>query len=478
MKKLLFGTIFSISITLILVSNSIAQQVIFQDDFSSGLLNWTVQGVPLPSISLDEGNPAPSFCTNGDGSYAGFGLSKETFNYIGNEFTYSADLKAGSSYNYVTFFLTKNNVISGSDFDPKLDSLISVSLLSNSHSSGPSVRITLTYDDSGEQLEDSGLIPLSAVTDWHNIKVKVKQLDGRVELYFDDNLKYTSLNPITPTYDGSAAIGLGNRLAWHDNVVVEVNSQYSECSTTLENAKCFDPQNLPNLDGVCRLDIYDSVTESNPQAEIGKGTGFLISPNRILTAWHNFEPKNVGNTWSRHEIAANSWATFFYTYEDCDSHFPSPIARTVKINRLVAEGDGGFKDDLLGNTKDWCIVEIDTELGIKPYQPSFRPVVLFEKIYELSHPFGNPLVFACGKVTSEAYYFTFNYFKNDIKNDPGCSGAPIFDENFQVVGIDVGCAGLLPCTAHALNLNAIKNEILPYLQHAITPSIQLLLFED
>ena len=132
----------------------------------------------------------------------------------------SVDMKAGPDYEYATFALTKSNVIGGTDWDPTWQYIILVSLLSNQHASGPGVVFEMRYEDDGEKLENSGVIPIPDGDGWHNIMYRVRESDGKVELYCDGELIHTSVHSLTPLYSGSAAVGLGNRLAWHDNVKV------------------------------------------------------------------------------------------------------------------------------------------------------------------------------------------------------------------------------------------------------------------
>ena len=249
-------------------------QILFQDDFSEDLSQWTVRGTPVPSIDSGEGIPSPAFCTNGDGAYAGFGVSKETFDYIGNNFTLSADVMAGSTYEYVTFFLTKNNDISGTDTDPEIDKLIEMALLSNSHSDGPSAIIRFYYEDEDEYIEESGGISLDDADGWHNLKVKIRSSDNRIEFYIDDVLKYTSTHSIAASYNGSAAIGLGNRLAWHDNVEVTTDNDQSTTDTDgdgltddLESMYNTDPEDADTDDD----GIIDGVEDANHNGAVDDG---------------------------------------------------------------------------------------------------------------------------------------------------------------------------------------------------------------
>jgi hypothetical protein len=147
-------------------------------------------------------------------------VSNKEFGYEGINFNASVDMKAGPDYEYATFALTKSNVIGGTDWDPTWQYIILVSLLSNQHASGPGVVFEMRYEDDGEKLENSGVIPIPDGDGWHNIMYRVRESDGKVELYCDGELIHTSVHSLTPLYSGSAAVGLGNRLAWHDNVKV------------------------------------------------------------------------------------------------------------------------------------------------------------------------------------------------------------------------------------------------------------------
>jgi hypothetical protein len=190
------------------------------DDFSATLAQWSVRGVPLPSIVSDEGNPSPCFSTNGDNLYDSLAVSKNEFTYDGINFNVSADMKVGGTLYYASLALTKTNVIGGTDSIPVWQPIILANLLSNQHASGPGVIFEMRYEDNGEKVETSAVIPIPDGNGWHNVMFRVRESDGKVELYCDGDLVHTSLNSLTTLYSGSAAVGLGNRLAWHDNVKV------------------------------------------------------------------------------------------------------------------------------------------------------------------------------------------------------------------------------------------------------------------
>ena len=203
-----------------LADTNAAEGFLLFDDFSTTLAQWSVRGQPLPSIVSGEGNPSPCFATNGDDSYDSLAVSKKEFTYAGINFNVSADMKAGGLHKYATLALTKTNIIGGSDTIPVWQPIVAVNLLANQHASGRGVILEIHYDDNGEKIENSGVIPVPDGDDWHNILFRVREGDGKVELYYDGDMIHTSTHSLTTAYSGSAAVGLGNRLAWHDNVKV------------------------------------------------------------------------------------------------------------------------------------------------------------------------------------------------------------------------------------------------------------------
>jgi len=214
----------------------IIREPIFSDDFSSGLSKWSIKGSPLPSIVSAEGNPSPAFCNNDDLNYGGYAVSKQTFKYLNCDFEVSIDVKQGNAsfpdQRFSSVYLVKSNVLGGTNAQPRpAEFFLTITLTGNSYgqtpgwgpppANGPWFRAQIVYDEgSGELWEDSGIIPVPDGDGWHNIRFKVRIKDRKVEFYLDKDLLYTSSHQIVSSYDGIAAIALGHRLCYHDNVIV------------------------------------------------------------------------------------------------------------------------------------------------------------------------------------------------------------------------------------------------------------------
>jgi hypothetical protein len=198
---------------------------VFYEDFSGDLSKWNLSsyGGSSPTISDSIGNPAPGFFTNSD---FGFAVSKQTFHYIGNDFSLTTDLKPGSdSYKYATLFLTRTNSISSSGGYPAVEWIIKVSIISQYRGDGPAAMFEVVHGEDAQNLEVSSLIGLAGKTtidagDWYRVQCLIDKADGKVRFYVNGSLIYTSVNPVTAKFDGAAAVALGNRPAYHDNIIV------------------------------------------------------------------------------------------------------------------------------------------------------------------------------------------------------------------------------------------------------------------
>ena len=227
--KNLFVVLFFL-VGLFSIGSSYAEEsLLFSEDFSGNLSKWQIEGSPSPSIVSSEGNPAPSFCTNDDLNYGGWAVSKDGFDYS-NGLSISVDLKPGQAsfpdQRRAMFRLLQDNSLYTEGSKIKLAPyLISVRLTADNYRTTPGFSEVTPgpwisfYIRGEEELEEALEIPIDSGSGWHNLKIEINDTQ-KVAFYLDNKLIYTSTNSISLAYSGSAALGLGTRLCYHDNVQV------------------------------------------------------------------------------------------------------------------------------------------------------------------------------------------------------------------------------------------------------------------
>jgi hypothetical protein len=248
MKKLLIVLVF---IAGFVFTGSVyaEENLLFSEDFSGNLSKWQIEGSPSPSIVYHEGNPAPSFSTNDDLNYGGWAVSNESFDYS-NGLSVSVDLKPGHAafpdQRFATFRFLQDNTLYTEGSRIKMSPyIINVTLTADDYGTtpgfteqtpGPWISFQIRYinDNGVEKIEEALEIPLDSGSGWHNLKIEIDEYQ-KVAFYLDNNLLYNSINSIDLEYSGSAALGLGYRLCYHDNIIVNSVSPTNCEPATFEN---------------------------------------------------------------------------------------------------------------------------------------------------------------------------------------------------------------------------------------------------
>ena len=198
-------------------------EVLFADDFSGDLSQWEFSwdGTYDYGITDADGTPPPCLFVD-DFSWGGTeAVSVWGFEYVGNDFTFSTDLKnqAVASQRRATIGL-KKGVLAGSS--QHAEAILHM-LVQGDHwdpQNRHTVRCKLLYEDGGEEFwEDSGCLSIPDGEGWHNGGIKILD-DMRVEFRVDDMLYYTSNQSLTTAYNGVAPIYVGSRTSRYDNVLV------------------------------------------------------------------------------------------------------------------------------------------------------------------------------------------------------------------------------------------------------------------
>ncbi|MHB8762972.1 MAG: InlB B-repeat-containing protein [Deferrisomatales bacterium] len=194
---------------------------LLRDEFSGDLSKWTIFGSPSPSIAQAAGPDGATtgvFATNDDGSWGGFALSKQTFRYAGAPLEVTADVKqlgfAGPDQHKSSLFLNKTNQVDATKSGGGYQLFVGAELFGNSN--GPS--LAYHVETEGGTIE-SGRVPVADGNGWHRLGFAIGA-DGLVRFYVDGGLVHTSQGRVNPAYDGQAAVFLGHRRCYIDNVAV------------------------------------------------------------------------------------------------------------------------------------------------------------------------------------------------------------------------------------------------------------------
>jgi len=176
-------------------------------------------------------------------------------------------------------------------------------------------------------------------------------------------------------------------------------------------------EGLRRSHGVGRVMIRDDA--GAPQAY---GTGFLVSPDLLLTCSHVIP--DVGT-------AARGMVEFDYVEEAGDT-FAKPEAFAFEPERM-------FVTDL---TLDFTILSVaaDNDVGdtlsgrlFIPVDPRPGKLIVGEEVNLLHHPLGEPLqMLARGNVVRE---ISDDFIHYDADTQPGSAGAPVMNDQWDLVGL-------------------------------------------
>lgn len=158
------------------------------------------------------------------------------------------------------------------------------------------------------------------------------------------------------------------------------------------------------------------------------GTGLVIGPDLILTNHH------VLHDWSREGAPATGVAVDFGFEVDTSG------------NTRVFERCVGDPDSIAGERRhDWAVVRLVKAPTKVPYTilplSAARPVEIDDRVYIIQHPFGGCKQIGLHHNDVRMVGDDVMHYRTDTES--GSSGAPVFNENWQVVAlhhrwVDVG----------------------------------------
>lgn len=178
----------------------------------------------------------------------------------------------------------------------------------------------------------------------------------------------------------------------------------------------------------------------SPQG-VGIGTGILVEKDLLLTCYHVFSKNQFQPAWVRFNYKSDGYELPDYLFE-LDLDFISHSSRP-----------------------DYALVTVKEE----PKQPVIKPVGALldtgEEIRLIHHPQGNYVrISELGKIVQVGE----DYIHHHLNTAEGSSGAPIFNRQWQLIGIHrghpgVGGRSIEPNTREGVPLRAIWEKISPHL---------------
>jgi formylglycine-generating enzyme required for sulfatase activity/V8-like Glu-specific endopeptidase len=188
------------------------------------------------------------------------------------------------------------------------------------------------------------------------------------------------------------------------------------------------------------------------------GTGFLIAPRLILT---NFHVLNAVKNISGVERQATK-LEFRFGYKKFPSIQPGRLYKAKDAGALVAYSDDQKLDYAL-----ICLAEPPYDDDGMPIQPlltssNARNLVLDEQVAIIQHPEGDTIKVAYGQVVNiEGERFQYN-----VNTKGGSSGSPVFDAQWDLVGLHRGSGPDREDVNEGIVLAAILVEIKEFLEDA------------
>jgi len=161
-------------------------------------------------------------------------------------------------------------------------------------------------------------------------------------------------------------------------------------------------------------------------------SGSLIANNKILTAAHCFS-KHEGMTQEDYYVVFN----YHLNSTDQSSYrFHQRDVFEIKKNLYY-----NFDETLYKTKIDLAVYELDRSTDYTPAKVSFSQPELHDKVFALGYPLGIAMKLAGSSSIKETIKekHTFRYELDTFSVN---SGSPIFNEDFQIIGVHVRGTGL------------------------------------
>jgi len=181
-----------------------------------------------------------------------------------------------------------------------------------------------------------------------------------------------------------------------------------------QNLKLFNRLITQGEENFKALTVRNAVGRIESPQNTGIGTGVLVAQNLLLTCNHIFTKTRV----------EKAWVTFGYK-SDSDS------------TQDIFELDLDFV--IYHNHLDFALIRLQSNPSLKPIRPVNVGLDSGQKIRLIHHPMGQPVVISgLGQIVQVGP----GYIDHNLNTDKGSSGAPIFNDAWELVAIHRGHPGV------------------------------------
>lgn len=156
------------------------------------------------------------------------------------------------------------------------------------------------------------------------------------------------------------------------------------------------------------------------QPSVSSCTGFLVAPNKLITAGHCIQDQK--------DCQESQWIFDYKLKTEKDVLVKSlPMDAVYNCKRVIKSVYGTYIKN------DWALIELDRKVvGRKPLKLNTKRPSKKDKVFTIGTPIGLPLKVATGFVRSTKI---FNYFTTNLDTYVGSSGSPVFNARNEVIGI-------------------------------------------
>ncbi|HEY0140652.1 MAG TPA: serine protease [Thermoanaerobaculia bacterium] len=176
-----------------------------------------------------------------------------------------------------------------------------------------------------------------------------------------------------------------------------------------------------------------SIVEVEGEYSAPRGTGFLVAPNLVLSAAHVIVDPDERLGYYR--CSFNN-----IRFRDNDVLSATPVS--VLIDAQVLLSTASPISSLSTGALDVTLLRLQEAVGETRGFISVGDEVPAqgEPVYVISHPGGNAVSFSAGKVSRAHNQLTDVAVYHDVDTADGASGAPIFNREFDLIGLHRGAA--------------------------------------
>ena len=171
---------------------------------------------------------------------------------------------------------------------------------------------------------------------------------------------------------------------------------------------------------------FDKNVKFLDQPTVGDCTGFLISPDVLVTAGHCIQTMEDAKEWV--------WL-FDYTneleYNQFDEYITVDLDNLYEVIEVI---DAAYSQEDPDTSSDYSVLRLDRKSSRRPYR--YRTAGTVKKgtdIYTIGAPTGLPLKLSTESTVVDSS--PTSWFKSNIDSFPGNSGGPVFDKNGFIEGI-------------------------------------------